>query len=71
MKAIIKFAVGAAIAGALVNMLMKRRSGNVSTEEDASYGDLGTQQGSGATLGELAASNPTSDTLEGVRTLNS
>ena len=28
MKTLIKFAVGAAIAGALVNVLMKRRSGN-------------------------------------------
>jgi hypothetical protein len=36
MKTIFKFAVGAAIAGALVNMLMKQRSGNRMGEMDGS-----------------------------------
>ena len=40
MKTLLKLAVGAAIAGALVNMLMKQTSGNDRDDFDASVDDL-------------------------------
>jgi hypothetical protein len=45
MKTLLKFAVGAAIAGALVNMLLKQRSGNGQIADTNSVGNAESQRG--------------------------
>ncbi|HEX6636068.1 MAG TPA: hypothetical protein VF033_00310 [Steroidobacteraceae bacterium] len=39
MKSLIKFAVGAAIAGALINLLLKQQRSRATTEEDRVFDD--------------------------------
>jgi len=64
MKSLLKLAMGAAVAGALVNMLMKQRSGNrmESRDEEATsdqpempYGENAPRGTTGFTVGELAS----------------
>lgn len=68
MKHLISIAVGAAIAGALVTLLMKRRAGSVAeTFEDAIDGGprdvVGRGTGTGFTVEELIADTPAGRTL--------
>ena len=54
MKHIIKLAVGAAIAGALVNRLMKRRSENrISGDTESEFDDKTGLRGSGSSTAEV------------------
>jgi hypothetical protein len=70
MKSLLKLAVGAAIAGALVNMLMKQRSGMRQEDQDDEGAASGDGMGdfssrpenagtSGFTVGELVADTNT------------
>jgi hypothetical protein len=70
MKHLLKIAIGAAIAAALVNMMMKRRS--ATTLDDARDDDvadtegrdtLGRGTGAGYTVEELIADTPAGRTL--------
>jgi hypothetical protein len=57
MKSLIKLAVGAAIAGALVNLLMKQASGRRNEPSDEEHENAGT--GAGFTVEELVADTNT------------
>jgi hypothetical protein len=55
MKTLMKFAVGAAIAGALVNMLMKQRSGRGAGMMEGSRDDQPGSEALGSTIEDAAA----------------
>ena len=71
MKTLVKLAVGAAIAGALVNLLMKQRSGrrmeNRGQMPRTAYGESAPRGTAGFTVGELAADTNSVGTEEAGR----
>jgi hypothetical protein len=68
MKHLIKFAIGAAIAGALVNMLIKQRAGGGMEARDEGHDQEDeAQDTAGFTVEELTAENPQSDDLRSVK----
>lgn len=80
MKSLIKLAMGAAVAGALVNMLMKQRSGKAvagrgETPEtagpDSSYDENAGRGAAGFTVDELVADSPDAAELRAPNTFNS
>jgi hypothetical protein len=60
MKHLIRFAIGAAVAGALVNMLMKRRSRSGLSDDNRMTEDNEEAGTRGFTLQELADTNSVS-----------
>jgi hypothetical protein len=64
MKTLFKFAVGAAIAGALVNMLMKQRSGNSMSDQDQDDERLSTSTGPESSYDQNAGAGAAGYTVE-------
>ena len=62
MKTLLKLAMGAALAGALVNMLMRQRSGSGATSQDLS-GQNSTSDGPDAGYDQNAGSTFTVEEL--------
>jgi hypothetical protein len=71
MKTLLKFAMGAAIAGTLVNMLMKRRSGNPMASSDADTSASGTSEMSYADHVAMGAAGSGEDAIADTNTVGS